>query len=336
MSDKNGQTDPRDDIARLVRLAGRRPAAAPERVERVRREARAQWQEVVSRRSRRRGLRLTVGLAAAASLVLVATLWILAGRGAAHDVPLGPIVVEALSGHVWGLTAGSGERSALEPGSDLPLGSELVSGEDGRVAIRLASGHSIRLDVGTALRIVDAGSLDLARGAIYVDSGFIGATAALEVRTPLGTVREIGTQFEVRLGDESVRVRLREGRVVVRGRDATYQVAAGSQLDLAADGSVTRGRVATHGDVWGWVDGLTPMIDIDGRSAREFLDWVSRERGWTLAFGDEKLARAADEVRLSGTTSGMDVEQALEAVMATSRMSHRIENGVLLIEAPDL
>ena len=60
----------RDDIATLVRLAGKRRAVPDERAERVRSAARAQWRQEVRRRSRRRYAWYAAGLAAAASLAL--------------------------------------------------------------------------------------------------------------------------------------------------------------------------------------------------------------------------------------------------------------------------
>ena len=78
------------------------------------------------------------------------------------------------------------------------------------------------------------------------------------------------------------------------------------------------------------------MLELDGRSARAFLDWIARERGWKLAFADEFVARAADEIVLGGTASRLTVEEALDAVLPTCRMTHRVEGGVLVVAAiPD-
>jgi ferric-dicitrate binding protein FerR (iron transport regulator) len=167
-----------------------------------------------------------------------------------------------------------------------------------------------------------------------VDSGFEATPdATLDVRTPFGLIREIGTQFEVRLDDESVRVRLREGAVIVHGADRKHEVHAGSELTVNRDGSVVRGTIPTYGPEWNWLVGVTPMPDLEGRSARAFLEWVARERGWTLAFADEAVARAAGEVVLGGTVQGLTLDEALDAVLPTCRMSYRIERGVLVIAA---
>jgi ferric-dicitrate binding protein FerR (iron transport regulator) len=329
--------DDRDDVAALVRLAGKRPAVPVERGERVRAAARAQWQREVRRRSRTRYLWTAAGLAAAASLVLVITLLNpLGGTG----VPSGTEargLVEAVTGPVWARETGAGEASqprVLEVGGDILPGSELETAEEGRTAILLASGHSVRLDTSTQLLLLDSGSIALKRGAVYIASGVESTEVeSLDVHTPLGVVHEVGTQFEVRLEGESVRVRLREGAVVVRHDDQADEVEIGSELSLEADGTVARREVSTHGPEWEWVAGITPMPDLEGLSARAFLDWVARERGWTLAFADETVARSAGAIVLRGTVERLTLEEALEAVLPTCRMTYRVRDGVLLIAA---
>jgi hypothetical protein len=75
------------------------------------------------------------------------------------------------------------------------------------------------------------------------------------------------------------------------------------------------------------------MLDLEGRSAREFLDWVARERGWGLSFSDETVARSAEEIVLGGTVERLTLDEALDAVLPTCRMTYRVEAGVLWIAA---
>ena len=51
---QNPPTEARDDVATLIRIAGKRPEVPPERAARVRATARAQWKQEVRRLSRRR------------------------------------------------------------------------------------------------------------------------------------------------------------------------------------------------------------------------------------------------------------------------------------------
>jgi ferric-dicitrate binding protein FerR (iron transport regulator) len=329
--------DERDDIAALVRLAGRRRTVPRDRANRVRAAAWTQWNHEVRRRSRNRYIWTAAVLAVAASVVLVINLRTLPfGNGAAGGSDA-TMLVESLSGAAWTSGTIDGDASplrALEVGAGLLPGAEVMTSEEGRAAIRLATGHSLRLDASTRVRVLAAGSLALNRGGIYVDSGLDTATASsIDVHTPLGVIRDIGTQFEVRLEDEALRVRLREGAVVVRHDEQAHEVRAGTEFHLDPDGFVSRREIPTHGAEWEWVVGVTPMLDLEGRTARTFLGWVARERGWTLAFADEIVARSAGEIVLGGSAAQLTLEEALDAVLPTCRMTYRIDDGVLLIAA---
>ncbi len=335
--DRRESTDERDDIARLVRLAGRRQAVPPGRFERVRATARARWLDEVGSRRRRRVGWTAAGLAAAAALVVALVARDFSGRGGVGSQPAATVQVEALAGPAW-VQPGAGDRARrpLEIGERVALGSELLTDDGGRIAIRLSSGHSLRLDASTRLRLVDPRSVALDRGAVYVDSGFEAAQArALVVHTALGLVEEIGTQFEVRSGAESVRVRLREGAVVVHHDGGTERVQAGTELSVSRDGAVTRRSVAAHGADWEWIGTVTPLPDLDGRPARTFLEWVARERGLALAFADDEVARAASETVLGGSIPRLTLDEALDAVLPACRLGYRIEGGALVVTHAD-
>jgi len=327
----------RDDVARLVRLAGKRQAVPHERAERVRAAARFQWQGDVQRRSRKRWVGTAAVLVAAASLVLVLAVRLLPER----IVQPGPVdtamLVETLAGQAWSRDTAVGQPSeprAVGIGDSILLGSELTTAQESRAAILLASGHSVRLDAATTIRMLESGALALDRGAIYVDSGPGETTVgSLDVHTPFGVIQEIGTQFEVRMEDDSISVRLREGAVIVHRDERSHQVQVGTELQIGPDGSVTRQPIPRYGPEWDWIVGVTPMLDLEGRSARAFLDWVARERGWKLAFEDESVALSADDVVLSGTVRRLTLDEALDAVLPTCRMTYQVNEDMLLVSA---
>jgi hypothetical protein len=259
--------------------------------------------------------------------------------------------VAALAGEVsvrrpGGAGAGPAERLAV--GQELPPGAELEAAganrtpggaPEGRAALRLAGGAEIRLDGGTRLRLRSAAVLELERGAVYVDSGADsaaerGSGGGLAVRTPAGVVRDVGTQFEVRLpaaGDPALRVRVRSGAVEVdRGGDV-YPAAAGTELTVGADGSVTRGAVATHGDPWAWAIGAAPRFAIEGRTLAEFLAWVARETGREIRFADPGLEPAAGGIVLHGTLGEATAEEAPAVVLPGAGLRGRIDGGVLVV-----
>ena len=103
-------------------------------------------------------------------------------------------------------------------------------------------------------------------------------------------------------------------------------------MEVTESGRIDR-REWTSAAGLDWIDTVTPMFRIDGRSLKEFLDWMTRERGLRLRFVSPRAAQAAAGIRLSGSVDGMTLDQALESVLVTSQMSHRIDNGVLLIRS---
>lgn len=315
-----------EDVATLVRIAGPRPAVPPERSERVRQAARASWQHVVEQRSRGRRARVVFALATAASVALLITAGILRFRGGAPATdPL--IRVESLHGTVWV------NARSLAAGEGVVSGSELTTGEAGLVAVRLASGHSVRLAGATVVRLVGPAALALDRGTVYVDSGEREGQETLTLHTPVGDVEEIGTQFELQLDEESLRIRVREGSVLLHQEEQVHEVKLGTELVVDGQGKTTAREIPAHGPEWEWISGVTPMLDLEGRTARAFLDWVARERGLGLRFADDAVARAAAETVLGGTIEGLTLDEALAAVLPTCRMVHRIEDGDLVIEA---
>lgn len=188
-------------------------------------------------------------------------------------------------------------------------------------------GASLRLDAGSRVRLVSSSEVRLERGAVYVDSQGAGTVT---VHTPLGTVTEIGTRFEVRLLGSAVRVRVREGAV----RVVSHRADAGTELTLRPDGSVTRSRIAAWGPEWTWVLKAAPPLRIEGLTLKEVLDRVVRETGWTIRYEDPGLAESAGEIVVHGDVGHLTPDQALEAVLPGAGLDHEVVDGVLILKAP--
>ena len=219
----------------------------------------------------------------------------------------------------------------LEENDRLAFGASVSTGENGHVALRLPDGGSVRLDAGSRLLVVDATTFVLQRGAVYVDSGGHGIPGGVSIRTPFGTVREIGTQYEVRLVDDGLRLRVREGSVSLDGGGGTHEVAAASELTVDPQGAVSILPVAIHGPDWDWVAKSAKLPNMRGRSARAFLEYVARERGWVLRFASAETERAAGTTRLSGSLERLSLDDALDAVLPTCGMTYSIDGGRLVV-----
>jgi hypothetical protein len=73
------------------------------------------------------------------------------------------------------------------------------------------------------------------------------------------------------------------------------------------------------------------MMDIEGKTLREFLDWVARERGVRIRFENPALEARAPSIVLHGSLDGMTLEQATETVFLTSGLTHRWDDRELVV-----
>ncbi|HEX5714674.1 MAG TPA: FecR family protein [Thermoanaerobaculia bacterium] len=294
-----------EQVRHLLEEAGPRPEVPPEDLAKIKAAFRAEWQEHVrQRRSPDRRLWL-LAASIVAALALGWWLW---------PSPAGPVA-----------RAESGMRETVSAGAKVETG-------DSPAAFRLAGGSSLRLDAESRVRLVSASEIRLERGAVYLDSEGTGTVA---VHTPLGTVRELGTQFEVRLLGSAVRVRVREGAVSLDGNGTAYKVEAGTELVLHDSGSVTGGRIAAYGPPWSWVLKAAPPLRIEGLTLEEVLERVARETGWTVRFEDPRVAASADEIVVHGDVGHLTPDQALEVVLPGAGLDHRVVDGVLILKAPN-
>ncbi len=208
-----------------------------------------------------------------------------------------------------------------------------VEALSGPVRVETAGGATVRLHAETRLRFVSAAVLELERGAIYVDTGSGPRSSRIEVRTPLGTVRDVGTLFAVQVVDPTTLVvRVRDGEVLTEHQGIADRTPAGQEMVLHRDGTVERHAVAAYGPAWDWVLAAAPGFDVEGRTLQELLDWVSRETGWQIVFADPGLAGSAGKTVLHGSLGGLRPDQAPFAVLPGAGLRGEVEDGKLLIQ----
>ncbi|MFQ5719975.1 MAG: FecR domain-containing protein [Acidobacteriota bacterium] len=282
------------------------------------------------RRHRRQRAGMLLVLAAG---VLMAVGWFAwPGWGVPEISPQDPAVfgrVVLSGGPAWVVDP---SRAPVSSAAPLRTGTQLLPGAtvrtEGQLALSLRTGHSLRLDRGTQVRIQAPAAFVLERGAVYVDSvspAGSSPTRTLVIEVAGRTIRDVGTQFEVRLMDGAeVRVRVREGAVLFDGETGSTRVKRGQELHASVAGlSVVPAPLA--GPDWDWVAEVTPMINLDGRTVRSYLDWLVRERGWRLVFDDPGLANQASEIRLSGDLEGATLVGSLDAILPTCDLAHQFD-----------
>jgi len=318
-----------ETIGALLRLAGHRTPMPEDRACRVKAAVHAAWERKARARRRRVALLWTGALATAVSLSFL--LLRLSTQQEVARPPESVARLERFTGVIRRIGQDRREVTSVSLGETVTAGATLETAGQGRAALRLASGGSLRLDVNTRLRLVSAVEVFLERGTAYLDSHRDpGRPASVAVSTIEGVVREVGTQFEVQVASGGVRVRVREGQIALERRDGLHEAGLGEELTVQQN-QVSRGRVPPHGPHWDWVQRIAPGFELEGGSLAGFLDWVSRETGRPIRFDDDRLAHDSTAVTLHGSIEGLSPEEALSAVLPTCGFVHRFSEGAVVV-----
>lgn len=328
---RDPSTDDADEDAtmRLLRLAGSRSPVPATRAARVRGAVHAQWQIRSRQRAMRRRIVSASVLLATAALVLTIGRFTLVDRRAA---PFGEVVavVEEIEGVPRRATDSSDGPAvtSVSRNDRIRTGDWIETDAGARVALRFSDGTSVRLDVDSRARPHSSSVLDVSTGAVYVDTGR--ESGHFEVRTAVATARDLGTQFEVRLLDRTVRLRVRTGVVELNDGARSVSARGGTEITLSNSAAVSR-PIAAHGPAWEWTARVSPPLDIEGVALSIFLERIAREHGWALHYADPALAQDASGVILHGSVNGLTPNEAVEVAIATSGLRHRLESGELVV-----
>lgn len=313
-----------ETVAHLLRLAGNRPMIPAADAAIVKAAARAEWQSLVWT-TRRRKLYLVRGaggfLAAAAALLL------------ALNTNIIDTVRRTVTPAVAQVVTTSGAVD-LEVGHELWSGDTVATGAatgdaSPRAALQLAEGASIRVDAGTRLSLRSASVLELESGTIYVDSH----DTSLEIHTPLGTVTNIGTRFEVHLApsDNTLRVRVREGKVQLKDLAGEQHFATVGQQLITERATTQATEFDACGRAWEWV--LDVRAPFAGTSTLDIIEWTAAEAGWDLRFKDEAAEGARTAViSEEGYEPSLQLEDNLRYWVPSAGLKYRIEDCTLIVE----
>ena len=310
---------PEDDfIARLMRLAGPRPAIPDDTRARVHASVRREWRSAVARR---RALRWAIPAAVAAGLLLVA---VFGGRLPLSVAP--PVATVAM-----GDARASASGTRLVSGDAVHAGDSLAAG-DGGLALAFEGGLSLRAAAHTAATIDGVDEITVSSGRVYSDSGPSNRhDRAMRVHTPVGSATDHGTQFAVGYEDGVMTVAVREGNVQVSAPRASYAADAGQKLTLQTGREAVFDEIAPYDRSWEWAAALAPPFDINERPVIEFLEWAARETGRELTFATDGARLAARAKQLSGSIAGLTPSEAIEAVLPTTRFVARIDDRRMIV-----
>ena len=325
-----------DVIARMLRAAGRRAGPPPGSHERIFAAAQQAW---LQRLQARRRQRWTRGLAAAASVAALAITGLFVARsGLQSSESAAPIA--RLERAIGVLEARIGPRKDWAPLVDeawlLAPGSSLRTGRGSRAGLLLAGGASLRLAESTEIEIAARDVILLRQGRLYVDSGTQAGTAQqrLTVETAAGSIADVGTQFEVSYAGEQLRVRIREGRVIVSRDAQQIEGSAGEQLLAQRGAQFERTSLNRLDPEWSWIESVAPTPQADGRPMSVLLDWVARETGRPIRFESDALAARAARTILHGNIRHLAPLEALGVTLATVDLDYTVlQDGSILIRS---
>jgi ferric-dicitrate binding protein FerR (iron transport regulator) len=327
------------DIARVLRVSGGRVEPSDDVKQAIYAAVHAEWRDTVAKRQQRRTRRLW--LAAAASIA-VAAIALFMGRSLLDSQGELMANVSRSVGTVQVREGDTGSWQRIASPQSLHVGENLQTGSDGRIALALEDGVSLRLDHNSRIAFVERDRIDVSKGAVYVDSGTpMSGAGRLNVGTPAGVVRHVGTQYEARILKSGTRVRVREGRVdVLPANGSTHTLQTGEQITVSRSGVEERSRVEPASDEWDWASSAAPYFDIEGRPVHELLAWAGREMGLQVVFASPESAAEARRAVLSGSVAGLSPQDALVAVLPTTNLRSTERDGKLLVElipgtAPD-
>ncbi len=303
-------------IEALLREVGARDEPSAATANEVMSVVHAEWLNIVQERRRERRVtawRVAAGVAAA---VLVSTF-------AYRSMTPAPAQVASIANVDGRLLASDGDADATPRGVGqfIRVGDSVQTDAQSRAAVSFPDGVSLRLDHDTRLTVDATDHITLAAGAVYIDAPPGSRSAnALTVDTNAGSVRHVGTQYEVRAHADAMVVSVREGRVHLTSSTTSNTGEAGQVLRLTTTGELTRSELAATDPHWDWALQAAPDFDIDNQSLAVFLQWIARETGRHVVYSTPQAEAAAQAVKLRGSIEGLDADVALTTVLATTQL----------------
>jgi len=311
-------------IEELLRQVGARDEPSADMMLEVQAVVHAEWQSMLRARRTRRQF-VAVGIAASALLAVGVAFF---GVRNAAQTPIQVAQVTRIDGNLIIRPEGQTAR-VITVAQSVSTGETIQTDDRSRAALQFGDAVSLRLDHGTIVKVAAADELVLTAGALYIDSQAQNPQD-LTVRTDAGSVRHVGTQYEVRTHADEMVVSVREGRVMIANAAGTSSGVAGEQIRVTPRGQIVRGTVAAHDPHWQWAAHTAPQFDINDHTLAVFLDWVARETGRKVVYASSAAQSAANELKLRGSILGLDPDTALDAVLSTTHL-HRYQTKDELI-----
>ena len=321
-----------DSLEELLKQAAPRPVPSPDDAAIARAAVREEWRQVTAgRRSRRRVVQYAI--AATVLLGVFGVLNIL--RTPPVDI-VGVASIEKSIGSVFML---GDQAELLEVNDEMQVfsGQIIVTRDDAGLALAWGNGGSLRVDANSRIEFRDEESVFLISGRAYFDSrpgaGVAGTdtgeTPVFTLRTELGDVHHVGTQYMAEVVGDALTVTVREGEVFVDGKFHEETILSGRRVLMAGRQQPSVSNISRSGEAWEWVHRMMPPREIKGQKVHDFVTWVSRELGLDFHF-DEELAAIARTEEIRGDFRSGPTD-ALRQGLLSAALDWYIEGGVIYI-----
>ncbi|MEQ8691269.1 MAG: FecR family protein [Pseudomonadales bacterium] len=280
----NDQTDESTESERriqaIIKSAGARPKPDPFRKNADKAHLRQVWTEEVRNNRRLKLWKMSVPVGLAAAVLLAVSIGF--PKLGNVDQSLGEIV----------LTQGEVSHTSVELDNQsnfLITGDLLASKSDSSATIRLKDETIVQLAPHTQITLRGASDIWLHKGKIFVDSP--GIENHVVIRSSWGEIRDIGTQFEVSLSDDSLELAMREGltEIKLEGNVHTPIVARSSEreADLVL---IESGNIITHTSLkrtarrWDWTRSGAPDYPGGDHDLATIVKWAARQTGRDVSY----------------------------------------------------
>ncbi len=325
-------------VEALLEQASPRPAPPALDEQLIRDAVRAEWKSVTSRRLTRR--RIT-NFAIAATVLLA----VYASFNVFRVAEIAPLQVAAIGrshGSIY-LQVGQSERQEMVDLAAIYAGQTIITGNGAGIGLEWGSGGSLRIDQNTRIEFVSADSVYLVSGRIYFDSQPSALTAGildngnsgeavLEIATDYGTITHLGTQYMTSADSDELTITVRDGRVAIAGIYHDGTAVKGQRITVSGSGRPSVTNTSGYETEWRWIEATSPIVDVNGRTTYEFLQWVAHETGLEIVFVSPLAEEIARDGILRGTVD-TDPRTALRIRMLGEDLDWRIDRGTIYVSA---
>lgn len=334
----SGATRHADAVEALLERASPRLSPPGKDEQMIREAVLAEWQEVTGKR-RRRGRVTRFAVAATVLLGVAVSFNLMRTQGIA---PAQVAAINKSHGSIYVL----GEQATMHRLPEMAVvtvGQTIKTDHDSGIGLAWGSGGSMRIAADTVIEFVAADEVYLHSGRIYFDStpsqliaAISGGSspAKLRIHTDHGTVTHLGTQYMTYTASDVLEVSVREGEVMIDGKYHDEKALAGQLLSIAGSSRATVLNIDRHGAAWSWIEETSPLVNTDGRSVDEFLNWVSRETGLQVIYPDETTRQTAMNTVLKGNVN-LKPSEALDFWLQGQDLKWKTDGGTINVSAID-